>query len=66
MSITAERRQASMVLLCAPWPNETAAETSLLRRLRRGEAPAWMAPVPLPGASPGVRLFSVQPAAALP
>lgn len=62
----AERRQASMVLLCAPWPNETAAETSLLRRLRRGEAPAWMAPVPLPGAPPGVRLFSVQPAAALP
>ncbi|GAA0599295.1 hypothetical protein GCM10009416_41760 [Craurococcus roseus] len=57
----AERRRASLVLLCAPWPNEEAAAASLLWRLRRGEAPEWMAPVDLPGAPAGVRLFEVRP-----
>jgi hypothetical protein len=57
----AERRRASMVLLCAPWLDEAAAGASLLGRLRRGEAPGWLAPVPLPGAPAGVRLFAVRP-----
>lgn len=57
----AAKRQVSMVLLCAPPPRESVAETVLLGRLRRGEAPDWMRPVPLPGAPAGVRLFSVLP-----
>lgn len=58
----AARRQASMVLLCAPRPGEeeAVAGASLLGRLRRGEAPEWLAPVPLPGAPAGVLLFAVR------
>lgn len=57
----AARRQASLVLLCSPSPGEQGADASLLKRLRRGEAPDWLVPVPLPGAPEGVRLFAVLP-----
>ena len=57
----AERRQVALVLICSPWPKEGAAPASLLGRLRRGEAPEWLAPVPLPDAPPGVRLFATRP-----
>lgn len=54
----AERRRVSMVLFCAAADDQTR-EASLSHRLRRGEAPDWMRPVPLPGAPAGVLLFSV-------
>ena len=61
----AAQRQASMVLLCTPAPGEAPpGAASLLGRLRAGEAPEWLEPVPLPGAPAGVFLFAVRPAAA--
>jgi hypothetical protein len=60
----AARREAALVLVCAPSPREGAEGASLLARLRRGEAPEWLTPVPLPDAPAGVRLFAVQPMAA--
>lgn len=58
----AARRQVSTVLLCTPWwTDKVAGAGSFVSRLRGGELPDWLAPVPLPGAPAGVRLFAVQP-----
>lgn len=56
------RRQADLVAVCASDP-PTGNAADLVTRLRRGDAPAWLRPIPLPDALGGYRLFAVDPGA---
>ena len=54
------RRQVSLLLFCPAAPGMIVRPGSLAERIRNGDAPAWLRPVPLPDTLSGFRLFIPQ------
>ena len=55
------RRQVGLLAICAASPRIGGAPGDMADRLRAGEVPDWLTPLPLPATLAGYRLFAVAP-----